>query len=54
LGILLKSIKDEDIETMTVPGHAGWWEDGLSYYFADRDKLEEIVNKYLRDDEETP
>ncbi len=54
LGILLKSIKDEDIETMTVPGHAGWWEDGLSYYFADRDKLEEIVNKYLRDDGETP
>lgn len=54
LGILLKSIKDDDIVTMTVPGYAGWWEDGLSYYFADKDKLKEIVNKYLKDDGENP
>lgn len=50
LGLLLKSVNEEDIETLTLPGAPGWYSDGLSYYFLDMDKVNEIIDKYLKDE----
>ncbi|MGB9842724.1 MAG: LCP family protein [Candidatus Pelagibacter ubique] len=50
LGVLLNSIDDSEITTMTLPGYPGWYSDGLSYYFLYPDKVEELVNTYLKDE----
>lgn len=50
LGVLFKTIESDDIITMTLPGYPGWYSDGLSYYFLYSDKLEELINTYLKDE----
>jgi len=50
LGTLLNNIDNDNITTITLPGYPGWYSDGLSYYFLYNDKVEEIVNKYLKDE----
>lgn len=50
LGVLFKTIDSGDIITMTLPGYPGWYSDGLSYYFLYSDKLEELINTYLKDE----
>lgn len=50
LGVLFKTIESDYIITMTLPGYPGWYSDGLSYYFLYSDKLEELINTYLKDE----
>jgi LCP family protein required for cell wall assembly len=50
LGVLFSSVDNSEIITMTLPGYPGWYSDGLSYYFLYNDKLQELINTYLKDD----
>jgi len=50
LGVLFNTIDNGEIITMTLPGYPGWYSDGLSYYFLYPDKLEELINTYLKDE----
>ncbi|NLI56197.1 LCP family protein [bacterium] len=50
LGTLLNNIDNDNITTITLPGYPGWYSDGLSYYFLYNDKLEDIINTYLKDE----
>jgi len=50
LGTLLNNIDNDNITTITLPGYPGWYSDGLSYYFLYNDKVEDIVNTYLKDE----
>lgn len=48
LGLIIKNIQDEDMISMTLPGTLGW-KNGLSYYILDYDKIQNIVDEYLKD-----
>lgn len=48
LGLIIKNIKDENMISMTLPGTLGW-KNGLSYYILDYDKIQNIVDEYLKD-----
>ncbi|HOK17796.1 MAG TPA: LCP family protein [Caldisericia bacterium] len=50
LGLLFNNIDNCEITTMTLPGYPDIYSDGLSYYFLYNDKVEEIVNTYLKDE----
>lgn len=50
LGTLLNNIDNDNITTITLPGYPGWYSDGLSYYFLYNDKVEDIINTYLKDE----
>ncbi|MBC7194668.1 MAG: LCP family protein [Caldisericia bacterium] len=49
IGLILKNINEEDMVSMTLPGTLGW-KNHLSYYFLDYDKIQEIVDTYLKDE----
>lgn len=48
LGLIIKNIQDEDMISLTLPGTLGW-KNGLSYYILDYDKIQNIVDEYLKD-----
>lgn len=48
LGLIIKNIQDEDMISMTLPGTFGW-KNHLSYYILDYDKIQNIIDEYLKD-----
>jgi LCP family protein required for cell wall assembly len=49
IGLIVKNINEEDMISFTLPGTLGW-KNHLSYYILDYDKINEIVDKYLKDE----
>lgn len=49
IGLIVKNINEEDMISFTLPGTLGW-KNHLSYYILDYDKINEIVEKYLKDE----
>ncbi|MCX8095302.1 MAG: LCP family protein [Caldisericia bacterium] len=48
LGLIMKNIHEDDMISMTLPG-VNSWKNGLSYYILDYDKIQNIIDEYLKD-----